>query len=384
MISSTEPSLERILVLTPTGRDAGMVEERLTASDFACEVCLDVAAVVATLKHDAGAVLIAQEALNTADAEMLLRALETQEPWSDLPVMLLTLPVSTRLPQSHPVIGLMSQANVMLLQRPLPRHLFLNAVRSAVRARRKQYQMRNLYRELSRAVHLSDMFVSILGHDLRTPLSAVKMGAELILASSNEDVTLKAARRIASSAGRMTRMTEQLLDFAQVRQGRGIRLQLTTSDLGQVTQQVLQELGTANPHARLEVSSSGPLRGQWDPDRLGQVVSNLVGNSVQHGTQGSPVRLLLDGGDETLVRLSVTNHGAISPESIPTLFEPFKRATTNRIGDRGLGLGLFIARQIVQAHGGDLTLHTTGDTTTFEVILPRDGSPVETDVLSTR
>lgn len=179
-------------------------------------------------------------------------------------------------------------------------------------------------------------------------------------------------------------MTEQLLDFAQLRQGRGIRLQPTASDLGHVTQQVLQELGTANPHARLEVSSSGPLNGRWDPDRLGQVVSNLVGNSVQHGTPGKPVRLFLDGGDETEVRLSVTNHGAIAPESIPTLFEPFKRATANRVGDRGLGLGLFIARQIVQAHGGDLTLRSTDETTTFEVLLPRDGSPVETDVLSTR
>ncbi len=361
-----------------------MIHERLVAAGFSCEVCTDVEALLSALTKTAGAVLLSQEALNAEQAQELLAGLDTQEPWSDIPLLLLTLPVSKRLPQSHPVIGLLAQANVTLMQRPLPQHLFINAVRSALRARQRQYQMRDLYRELSRAVQLGDMFVSILGHDLRTPLSAVRMGAELILATSNQDVSLRPARRILNSADRMARMTEQLLDFAQIRQGRGILLRLAASDLGEIAQQVLQELRDANPRAQIDVSSSGGLSGQWDPDRLGQVVSNLVGNSVQHGTQGSPISVDLDGSGPQLVKLRVTNRGAIPGEAIPTLFEPFKRANSNRGGDKGLGLGLFIAQQIVRAHGGELALHTSDGTTTFEATLPREARPVETDVLSTR
>src|SRR5690606_17602219 len=203
-----------------------MVEERLVAAGFSCQVCEDVGALLSAIKNSAGAALIAQEALSMGQAEALLAALEAQEPWSDIPILLLTLPLSKRLPHAHPTIGLLGHANVMLLQRPLPLHLFLNAVRSAVRARRRQYQMRDLHSELSRAVQLGDMFVSILGHDLRTPLGAIKMGAELIVAASEDAGSLLPARRILSSADRMVRMTEQLLDFAQVRQGGGIRLRL--------------------------------------------------------------------------------------------------------------------------------------------------------------
>ena len=148
----------------------------------------------------------------------------------------------------------------------------------------------------------------------------------------------------------------------------------------------MQKLGDANPQARIDVSSSGILGGRWDPDRLGQVVSNLVGNAVQHGTAGSPITIELDGTRPELVRLSVANLGAIPGEAMPTLFEPFKRTTkrttTTKGGDRGLGLGLFIAREIVRAHGGDLAVRTIDGATVFETTLPREARPIETEVLT--
>ena len=177
-------------------------------------------------------------------------------------------------------------------------------------------------------------------------------------------------------------MIEQLLDFAQVRQGRGIRLQLEPSDLGDITRQVLQELGDANPRANIVVSSSGRLGGHWDADRLGQVVSNLVGNAVQHGTSGGAIHVELDGTRSELVRLRVANLGAISEEAMPTLFDPFKRTTSTRGGERGLGLGLFIAREIVLAHGGDVAVRTTDNSTTFEATLPRQARPTQTEMLT--
>ncbi len=381
MSRPSELSPERVLVLTPTGRDARMVEERLVRAGFACEVCNDVNALLSALRSNAGAALIAQEALSAGQTETLLAALEAQEPWSDVPVLLLTLPLSSRVRHAPGSVGLLGRANVMLLQRPTPMHLFLSAVRSAVRARRRQYQMRDLHRELT-AVQLGDTFVGILGHDLRTPLAAIKMAAELIVRNSEDARSLRPAGVILRSADRMARMIEQLLDFARVRQGRGIPLQLAPCDLGDIARQVVQELGLANPQATIAVASSGSLGGLWDPDRLGQVVSNLVGNSVQHGTAGSPITVELEGTRRELVRLSVANLGSIPGESMATLFEPFKRGATTRRDESGLGLGLFIAREIVRAHGGDLTVRAADGRTVFEVTLPRETRPVETSVLT--
>lgn len=359
-----------------------MLEESLGADGITCEVCKDLDALLGALKNDAGAALIAEEALGPGAAEALLAALEGQEPWSDVPVLLLTIAFSKRAPHAPSTGRLLAAANIMLLQRPMPLHLLLSAVRSAVRARRRQYQMRDLHRELSRAVQLGDMFVGILGHDLRTPLGAIRMGAELIVRSAEDPRAVRPAGRIMRSADRMTRMIEQLLDFAQIRQGRGIRLQLAPTDLGAITRQVLQELGDANPQAKIDVSSSGGLGGRWDADRLGQVVSNIVGNAVQHGTAGAAISVELEGTTPEQVRLRVANHGVISDEAMPMLFDPFKHAGTTKGGERGIGLGLFIAREIVRAHGGDLAVRTGDGTTIFETTLPREARPIETEVLT--
>lgn len=380
MTPPTEFSSERVLVLAPSGRDAAMVEERLVVAGFACEVCEDMDALLSALKSDVGAALIACEVLRSGDAEALLAALDAQEPWSDLPILLLTPAASQRLPEVSD--RLLEGANVTLLQRPIRLQHLLSAVRAAVRARRRQYEMRDLYREVSRVVQLGDMFVSILGHDLRTPLSAIRMGAELILKTAHDARCLRPAGRILSSTDRMTRMIEQLLDFAQVRQGRGIRLQPAPCDLDAIARQVLQELGDANPQAEIEASNCGRMDGQWDPDRLGQVVSNLVGNAVQHGTLGSPIKVELDGTLPDFVRFSVANGGQIPVEALPTLFDPFKRANAIHATHRGLGLGLYIAREIVRAHGGDLAVRTEESGTIFETTLPRKARPTETDVLT--
>jgi signal transduction histidine kinase len=359
-----------------------MVQDRLVAAGFTCEVCIDLESLVTALRSDAGVALIAQEALVQHQTTTLLSALDDQEPWSDVPVLLLSLARAGRATLAHSFVELLTRANVMLLQRPVSLELLVSAVRSAVRARRRQYQMRDLYRDLSRAVQLSEMFVGILGHDLRTPLGAIAMSAELIVRNSDEACSLRPAGRILSSADRMSRMIEQLLDFVRVRQGRGIRLSVVAADLGELAWPVLQELGDANPQARLAVSRLGDLSGCWDPDRLGQVVSNLVGNAIQHGIATEPIVVEMDGTESDTVCLLVSNPGAIPEVAISTLFEPFRRATAAKSVEKGLGLGLFIAREIVRAHGGEVAVRVAGGRTDFEVTLPREARPVETAVLT--
>ncbi|HZZ83862.1 MAG TPA: HAMP domain-containing sensor histidine kinase [Anaeromyxobacteraceae bacterium] len=382
MSGPSEPSPERVLILAPTGRDADMLRERIVGDGLPCEACRDLDAILAGLGSGAGAAVVAQEALSSGAAEALSSALGAQEAWSDLPVLLLTLPFSRRAPRSHPAVGILERANVTLLQRPFPVRLFLSAVRSAVRARRRQYQMRDLYRELSRAVQLGDLFVGILGHDLRTPLSAIRMSAELMVRTTEDPRALRQAGRMLSSTDRMTRMIEQLLDFARVRQARGIPLQVATADLGEIARQVLHELADGNPQVRFDVSRRGDLAGSWDHDRLGQVVSNVVGNACQHGAAGSPISVELDGTRPATVRLAVSNLGGIPAALMPALFEPFKRALPARAGEKGLGLGLFIAREIVRAHGGELSARVVGETTVFEATLPREARAVEAEVVS--
>lgn len=376
-----ENANDRVLVLAPTGRDAVMIEARLVAAGFECEICEDVEALSAASRTDAGSALIAEEALRADGADALLAALAAQEPWSDLPVLLLTLPAKRGL-RAHPTPGLLGRANVMLLQRPMPPYLLLNAVRSAVRARRRQYQMRDLHQQLSRAVQLSDMFMGILGHDLRTPLGAITMAAEVIIRSTEDPRVLRRAGRVLASADRMARMIEQLLDVARVRQGRGIGLHPAAANLFDIAKQVCQELTDAHPQARIEVSALGDPSGSWDADRLAQVVSNLVGNALEHGSPGEPVTVHVDGGQRASLRLCVGNAGEIPEEVIPSLFDPFKRCAPFKAGDKGLGLGLFIAQEIARAHGGQISARVVDGRTIFDVVLPREAQPAETAVMS--
>ena len=353
-------SAERVLVLTPTGRDGQMVCGRIVADGMPCEVCADLPALLAGIASGAAAAVVAQEALSPRGAEMLLAALEAQEPWSDIPVLLLA-EARSRAPRVS--TRFFERANVVLLPRPLAIQLLLSSVRSAVRARRRQYQMRDLLRELERAVQLSDMFVSILGHDLRTPLGAIRLAAEAIVRSTPDARALRPAGRILTSADRMKRLIEQLLDYARARQGQGMPLHLGRVHLGELCRQAVQELEDANPQASLVLQDAGDLSGTWDADRLAQVVSNLVGNAVQHGAKGKPITVDVDGTDESTVRLRVQNVGAVPSEVLPTLFEPFKRMAahaTSAAGRTGLGLGLFIAREIAQAHGGDVRVQSSG------------------------
>jgi len=371
-----------VLVLTPTGRDGSMVCATLEAAGLGCEQCADLEELLGNLTSAATA-LIAQEALSVRGSEALLAALDAQEPWSDVPILLLTLPLDQRASRVHGAAALLERANVTLLQRPLPAPLLVSAARSAVRARRRQYQVRALNKDLERAVHLGDMFVSILGHDLRTPLSAIRMSAETIVRQSHEAPALRPAGRILTSADRMGRMIAQLLDFARIRQGRGIGLKLERSNVIELVRQVSQELEDAAPDARLELLPSGDLWGMWDPDRLAQVVSNLAENAVRHGAAGKPITVEVDGTHPTLVRLRFRNFGAIPSAALAGLFEPFKRTEPTRTGQRGLGLGLFIAREIARAHGGDIGVQTSDDTTVFEVSLPREAHPADTVLTAT-
>ena len=216
-----------------------------------------------------------------------------------------------------------------------------------------------------------DQFIGILSHDLRTPLAAITVGAPLLAApEDNPQRRSRVVARIITSAQRMERMIGDLLDLTRARLGGLIPLNRRPADLQQMCEEALIEIRAGQPDAVLRFEATGDLRGEWDADRLAQVVSNLVGNAIQHGG-GTPVTLTGHEDGES-VTLAVHNGGPPIPnDMLPFIFEPLARGHGKRA--RGsIGLGLFIARAIVSAHGGDIQVRSASDAgTTFTVKLPK-------------
>ena len=223
---------------------------------------------------------------------------------------------------------------------------------------------------------LQEQFIAILGHDLRNPLNAVLMAAHRLKQAEVSERWAKSVDYVFSGARRMARLVEQLLDLARVRQAGGIPVRRAPgTDLREVVRMAVDELRAANPRAELVVEANQPLSGTWDPDRLAQVASNLVGNAVVHGTGRVDVRVALRGGEAIL---EVHNAGPPIPaDVVPRIFEAFERPARDMPArSAGLGLGLFIAERIVAAHGGTIEVRSTAaEGTTFSVALP--ASPPE-------
>ncbi|HET7500336.1 MAG TPA: HAMP domain-containing sensor histidine kinase [Kofleriaceae bacterium] len=219
-----------------------------------------------------------------------------------------------------------------------------------------------------------EQFIGILGHDLRSPLSAIMMGIELLdeLPEPHRGVVARVGR----SAQRIEAMIRDLLDFARGRLAHGIPVTPRPCDLRVVCDQIVEEIKQAHPDRAISFEPRGDLRGEWDPDRIEQAVSNLVSNAISHGT--GPVRVISwEEGDEVVT--TVHNRGRPVPAAvIPTLFEPFTRPApeAGSAPPKGLGLGLYIASEIVRAHGGGIAVASSErEGTTFTMRWPRHVPP---------
>jgi len=224
-----------------------------------------------------------------------------------------------------------------------------------------------------------DQFLAILGHDLRTPLGAIVMSAEVINRAEDIDHRYsQAATRILNSATRMKGMVEDLLDLTRVQLGSVFLITPGPADLETVCRRVLDEIEASHPDRVLRFAADGDLRGEWDAERLAQMVSNLVVNAVQHGDETAPIDVSARGQDEG-VTFAVHNQGeAIPKEELGNVFEPMVRGETaaTRKAPEGLGLGLFIVREVATAHGGNVSVSSSREQgTTFTVRLPRRPPP---------
>jgi signal transduction histidine kinase len=229
--------------------------------------------------------------------------------------------------------------------------------------------------ELRRAVSFREQLMGILSHDLRNPLAAVRGITNLL--QLEDDLPSKVDEglaRIDQSARRMSEMIETILDFTRLRFSEGgLPVARDDMDMGELCRDVMDEALAGHQGRRVALETSGDLFGRWDRPRMAQVLSNLLGNALTHGDEKEPVRLVA-AANCTAVTVDVVNRGPTIPaEKIGTLFEPFVRGEESKHGRRrhGLGLGLYIAKQIVSSHGGTLTAQSLEGTTTFRIVLPR-------------
>ena len=226
-----------------------------------------------------------------------------------------------------------------------------------------------------------EMFIAILGHDLRTPLGAIITSSTFMLETDGlEEPHLTLTSRIASSSRRMERMIGDLLDLTRSRLGGGIPIECGRMSVERVVRDVVSELSAVHASRTVEVSASGDLDGSWDEGRLTQVMANLVGNALEHGDPDRPVSVTLTGRPKE-VMIVVHNYGVpIVPSMLSRIFNPMKR----RQGRGGrppdatshLGLGLYIAERIISAHGGTIRVASSAsEGTTFTIHLPREAGP---------
>ncbi len=221
------------------------------------------------------------------------------------------------------------------------------------------------------------MFLAILGHDLRNPLNSIMMSADLVSVTAKENPECsEAASRITASVEAITQLVSDLLDFAGTGLGAAMPLTPAAMNLNTLCRGVFEELRAGNRHCTFNYTHDGDLDGEWDASRLRQVLSNLLGNAVQHG--GSPCGVDLSAkGEDGQVVIAVHNGGSpISADVLPTIFDPLVRGPAQdqqkqrRPGS--IGLGLYIAREIVLAHGGRIDVTSSRDAgTVFTVRLPR-------------
>jgi signal transduction histidine kinase len=228
--------------------------------------------------------------------------------------------------------------------------------------------------------HSKEMFLAILGHDLRTPLAAVMMSAEFMIETEElKEPHLTLTQRIARSSKRMNQMIGALLDFTRSRLGGGIPIVRADMNMGKVVHDVVNEISAAHPDREIKIDARGALEGKWDCPRISQVLTNLIANAVEYGSTGGVPTVRVQGDDKE-VSIAIHNQGdVIPPEELNGIFNPMKRkgATADSAGgvsSGNLGLGLYIADRIVNAHKGRIdVLSSEKDGTTFTVHLPRQG-----------
>ncbi|RKH41920.1 sensor histidine kinase [Corallococcus sicarius] len=387
MTTETNRALEqRVLVLAPIGRDALVTRDVLARAGIVAEPCANLAEVCAKFEEGAGALLLAEEALTVSGLALLSRAVGAQCPWSDVPIIISTGAGETTAARVRAVSSLEPSGNVTILERPVRVFTMVTAVQSALRGRARQFQMRDLHLQVQRQMEsltaereLRARFVSLLAHDLRGPVSAAMLAAQVLLRSPERlDPRRELGVRIKRNLDRIEHMIRDILDASRVQAGQPLPLRLEGCELTTIVADVVEELNDLHAD-RVRLDAVEEVHGIWSADELRRAVWNLATNGIKYGAPHSPVTIAIRR-VEGRARISVHNEGApLSPDDRRRLFEPFARARSAEASSQvGWGLGLTLVRGCVEAHGGQVSVESgVEEGTTFTIEVPLDSRPFQ-------
>jgi signal transduction histidine kinase len=372
----------RTLVHAPVGRDAVLTRELLERADLPCHVCPDIGSLCIEFEHGAGAIILTEEVLDRPELRRLARTLDQQPAWSDVPVLLFAGGE-----QSHASLRTLQTLellrNVTLLDRPMRLAAVLSTLRAALRARARQYELRDVLTalraardEAERANRLKDEFLATLSHELRTPLNAILGWVSMLQnGQAPTDRLPHALNVIRRNADLQGQIVGDVLDMSRIITGR-MQLAVESLDLGAI---IASAVETVRPGAEaknlsiaIEVDAEiPPIHG--DGARLQQVLWNLLSNAVKFTPPGGRITITARrGGLGVLISVADTGAG-LDPDFLPYAFDRFRQEDQSFTRTQGgLGLGLAIVKHLVELHGGQVAAFSEGPNTgaTFVVELP--------------
>jgi signal transduction histidine kinase len=253
------------------------------------------------------------------------------------------------------------------IYKPYDPDLLRDKVRSFVALHRE----RRARQSAESALQMKDLILGVLGHDLRSPVTAICASADLLLRDEAVEERRAALKRISGSAHRMDRMVRALVDYARSYFGGAIPIYAAPDRMDRICKRIVDEVEATHPGAQIALQVTGDVEGSWDADRVAQAITNLVINAVEHSTGEVTIDVVGGAGEVTV---TVSNDGAFPEALRGSLFQAFRKGDES---GRGLGLGLFIVREIAVAHRGRVELVTTGaNKTRFTLSLPRVTPPL--------
>jgi two-component system, sensor histidine kinase len=365
---------ERVLVWAPA-RDGRLTCGFLTEIGFSCVNAESWEQFRAELDRGVGAVVIAGEFLSESLVANLQVIIEGQPPWSDLPVIVVAGPAP--LTNENP-LGMLG--NVSLLQRPVSLDTLRSTAAAALRARRRQYQIRDLLQQRDEADKRKDEFLAMLAHELRNPLAPLRTGLELLKLEPSPQVVSRAKATMERQVSNLTRLVDDLLDVSRISSGK-IALKRMVLDARQHVSDAVgaAQLSASRKNLRMEVQvPDHPVMVDADPVRLEQILGNLIGNAMKFTPPGGDIRVTLEVADDwAIMRVRDTGVG-IPAGQLEKVFDLFGQAAASLDrGEGGLGIGLTVVRLIAELHGGRAQVFSdgTGQGTEAVLHLPLQSQP---------
>ena len=348
----------RLLVLAPVGKDAALIATTLAKDGVACQTCRNLDHLVSELQDGAGAILVAEEALAPSD-ERLGAVLRSQPPWSDIPVLLLTYPRADSPTVAHAAD---TMGNVTLIERPVRMGALTTSVRAALRARQRQYESRAYLREREEADERKNEFLATLAHELRNPLAPIRTSLEIMRLSGSGVPPRGITAIMERQVNHLVRLVDDLIDVARITRGKielrkeRVHLNAVIADAVETSRPLIDAAGH-----QLELTlPRDDLVVDADPMRLAQIFSNLLNNAATYTDAGGRISVDVREADGSAV-VTVADTGiGIAPDALSRVFELFAQADAPTRKHAGLGIGLTLARGLVELHGGTLTASSDG------------------------